>query len=305
MSSSNAGKKPVIGFVGLGKIGAPIAERLLAAGYDLAVFDVAPAAMRPFADRAQIAFTPADTADRADAIIACLQTADQYAEAVLGDTGIVHGRRARIYLHIGTTGRQCVQTISAALDRCGVATLDAPMSGGVAGAKAGTLVSMISGPRAAFDAMEPMVSSYARRIVYLGAQPGLAQAMKLVNNMLSAANLAAAAEVMVVGAKAGLPVDVMLDVLNHGTGQNSATLTKIPNNVVPRTFDCGASLDNIFKDLTAYAAEAQAAGIDSAIFPTVIRFFREAASQGSAGDDLSTVVRPLERAAGVELKRDR
>jgi 3-hydroxyisobutyrate dehydrogenase-like beta-hydroxyacid dehydrogenase len=110
---------------------------------------------------------------------------------------------------------------------------------------------------------------------------------------------------MVVGAKAGIPVDVMLDVLNHGTGQNSATLTKIPHNVVPRTFDCGASLHNVFKDLTAYAGEAQAAGIESAVCATVLRFFREAASQGSPDDDIATVVRPLERAAGVELKHDR
>jgi 3-hydroxyisobutyrate dehydrogenase-like beta-hydroxyacid dehydrogenase len=127
--------------------------------------------------------------------------------------------------------------------------------------------------------------------------------MKLINNMLSATNIVAACEVMVVGAKVGIPPEVILDVLNNGTGQNSATLTKIPNNILPRTFNTGSSLNNVFKDLDNYAKEAERAGIDSAIYKTVVACYRKAADQGTAEDDISTVVRPFEREAGVELKR--
>lgn len=294
---------PTIAFVGLGRIGRPMAERLLDAGFAPIMYDIERAALQHFAGRAHLASSPSDAADRADVVFACLQAVEQYAAAVTGKDGVIHGRRVKTYVHVGTTGRECVQTLASALGARGIVTLDAPMSGGVAGAVAGTLVSMVAGPRAAFEAVEPCLASYSRRIVHLGTEPGLAQTMKLVNNMLSAANLAAACEVMAVGAKAGLPVDVMLDVLNHGTGMNSATLTKIPNNVVPRTFDTGASLANVFKDLSAYAGEARRAGLRSTICETVLECFREAARQGTAQDDISTVVRPFERALGAELKR--
>src|SRR6185312_4590257 len=106
---------------------------------------------------------------------------------------------------------------------------DAPMTGGVPRARAGTLTVMASGSRAAFAVAEPFLKTYASTIVYLGARLGAAQVMKLINNMLSAANLAIASEAMVLGANAGLDPEQMIAVLNAGTGQNSATLTKIPD----------------------------------------------------------------------------
>jgi 3-hydroxyisobutyrate dehydrogenase-like beta-hydroxyacid dehydrogenase len=296
-------KQSELAFIGLGKIGQPMARRLIGAGYKLAVFDVNGDALRPFANDARVCSSAAETASQAEVVIACLQTVDQYINAILGPEGVIRGERVRTYVHVGTTGRECVRKLAGELLKRKIVTLDAPMSGGVAGAASGTLVSMVSGPRSTFDSVERYLSSYSRKIVYLGSEPGLAQAMKLVNNMLSAANLAAACEVMVVGAKAGIPVDIMLEVLNNGTGQNSATLTKIPNNIVPRTFNTGSSLNNVFKDLGAYAAEAATAGIDSTIYKTVVACYREAANQGTAEDDISTVVRPFERAAGVEVKR--
>lgn len=297
-------QRPVIGFIGLGKIGRPMAERLLDAGYTLVVFDVNADACRHFSTRADVATSAAHVADRADVVFGCLQTVDQYAAAILGADGMVHGNRARIYVHVGTTGRECVQQLARELGRNHVVAIDAPMSGGVAGAAAGTLVSMASGERDVFDFVEPCIAAYSRKTVYLGETPGLAQTMKLVNNMLSAANLAVATEVLVVGAKAGLSAAAMLDVINHGTGQNNATITKVPNNIMPRTFDCGASLANVVKDLSAYLDEAALAGIHESVGNTVLECFRRAAEQGTYADDISTVIRPYERAAAVELKRD-
>lgn len=294
--------KPVIGFIGLGRIGRPICRRLCDAGFRLVVFDIDPGATAALTDRATPGSSPLDVADRCDIVFACLQTVDQYRRAVTGSDGVVHASRAKIYVHLGTTGRESVTTIAGELAACGMETVDAPMSGGVSGAAAGTLVSMVSGPAAAVEAIGPCLAAYSRRVVHLGEAPGLAQTMKLVNNMLSAANLVIAADVMVVGAKAGLPVDVMLDVLNHGTGQNSATLTKIPNSIATRRFDVGSTLANGIKDLTAYRAEALAAGADTALCDAILGCFRTAAAQGSPDDDFGTVVAPLERMAGVELK---
>jgi 3-hydroxyisobutyrate dehydrogenase-like beta-hydroxyacid dehydrogenase len=294
----------IIGFVGLGRIGRPMAERLAAAGFDLVAYDIDRGAMQALGGRARLADSPADVADRCDIVIACLQTVAQYRAAVLGPRGIAEGRRAKTYLHVGTTGRECVREIARALAAKGIATLDAPMSGGVAGAREGRLVSMVAGPREVFDRAAACIASWSQRTVYLGSEPGIAQTMKLVNNMISAANLAVAAEAMVVGAKAGLPADVMLDVLNHGTGRNSATVTKVPNNILSRRFDCGSTLDNVRKDLTAYAEEARRAGLESAVCDAILRCFLEAGAQESMDIDMSKVVRPFERAAGVELRHD-
>ncbi|RYF36063.1 MAG: NAD(P)-dependent oxidoreductase, partial [Comamonadaceae bacterium] len=246
--------------------------------------------------------SPAELASSADIVIACLQTAVQYRTAVLGADGVVMGSRAKLYIHVGTTGRACVQELAAGLASSGIALLDAPVSGGVAGAARGELVTMAAGAMPAFEAARPCLDAWSRKVVYLGAEPGLAQTMKLVNNMLSATNLAVAAEVMVVGARAGIAADTMLEVINHGTGQNHATLTKIPDQVVPRHFDCGSTLHNVVKDLTAYAEEAAHAGIDSDVCRAILRAFTTAGEQSSLNDDLSTVVRPHERAAGVELR---
>lgn len=291
----------VIGFLGLGRIGAPLAQRLVDAGFPLVVYDIVGAAMQPFAQRAAFASSPADLASRCDLAIGCLQTLDQYRDAVLGATGLRTAGRMRGYLHVGTTGAGFVLELATALATRDVSTLDAPMSGGVAGARQGTLVTMAAGPRELFDRARPLLDAWSRRVVYLGGKPGLAQTMKLVNNMLSAANLAAAVEVMAVGARAGLPVDTMLDVLNHGTGQNSATLTKVPNNVATRRFDTGSTLANVEKDLAAYAEAAREAGIDSALCRAVLGAYLRAGEQGSMGDDISSVARPFERDAGIEL----
>jgi 3-hydroxyisobutyrate dehydrogenase-like beta-hydroxyacid dehydrogenase len=247
------------------------------------------------------ASSPADVGNRSDIVFGCLQTVDQYRAAILGPDGVHESRRAKIYVHVGTTGRQCVRDLQQALHSKSIVTIDAPMSGGVAGARAGTLVSMVAGPRAEFAAIEPCLLAYSRRVVFLGEEPGLAQVMKLVNNMLSATNLAAACEVMTVGARAGLPVDVMLDVMNSGTGQNSATLVKVPNNVATRAFNVGSTLHNAMKDLGAYLEEARAAGIDAALSRAVLDCYRRAGEQSSFDDDFATVARPFERAAGVQI----
>ena len=298
--------RPVVGFVGLGRIGLPMAGRAARAGFPLVGFDIAAAAnaaLLAAAPKALLGTSPADVADRSDIVVGCLQTVEQYRAAILGRDGIVRGDRAKLYVHVGTTGRALLLELAAELATRGIVVVDAPMSGGVAGARAGTLVSMTAGPADACAAIEPLLAAWSKRIVRLGAEPGLAQTMKLVNNMLSAANLAVACEVMAVGAKAGLPVETMLDVLNAGTGQNSATLTKIPNNVVTRRFDTGSTLANVEKDLSAYAAEAVAAGIDSALCRAILACYLEAGRQSSMGDDISSVARPFERATGAVLAR--
>ncbi len=289
----------VAGFLGLGAMGRPMAERMAAAGR-LQVFDRRAEACTGFAE---IAASAAELARGCDIVFGCLTDPGDYRAAVLGADGLIEGGRLRTYVHLGTSGGALVRELAAALARRGVDLLDAPITGGPPRARTGTLTAMASGSAAAFAAAEGLMRSYAADIVYLGIQPGAAQTMKLVNNAVSLTNLAIASEAMLVGARAGIPAEAMLQVLNSGSGQNSATLTKIPDHVLPRRFDYGGSLHVVSKDLQLFLDDAAQLGASAHLAAAALRAYREAAAQGSESDDVTTVIRPMERRrrAGVEL----
>jgi 3-hydroxyisobutyrate dehydrogenase-like beta-hydroxyacid dehydrogenase len=293
---------PAVGFLGLGAIGAPIAERLLRQRGRLTVFDIRAAASAPFAGKAEIARSPAEVADKSDIVFVCLTGADDYRQAVLGGDGLLHGSRARTYVHLGTSGARLVRTLAEELSARGIATLDAPITGGPPRARTGTLTSMAAGDRAVFDLAAPLIRAYASKTVYLGERLGAAQMMKLVNNAVSLANFAVAAEAMVVGAKAGIAPEAMLEVLNSGSGQNSATLIKIPDHVLPGSFDYGGSLRIVTKDLELFQAEATALGLTAHLSAEVLRLYQETKAAGADSDDMTTVIRPMEAAAGVQIR---
>jgi 2-hydroxy-3-oxopropionate reductase len=295
-----------IGFIGLGAMGLPMASRLLARNHEVTVLDIDPAATAPLAARgAVIGTSPADVADRAEIVFACLPSLASVRAVALGPDGIIRGKAVRIYVSLSTTGSPLAKEIAAALAARDIATLDAPITGGPPRARDGSLTVMVSGERAAYESVEPLLGAFAQHSIYLGATPGGAQTMKLINNIMSATNLAIAAEAMVMGAKAGLDPEQMLTVLNNGSGQNSATLTKIPNHVLNRNFDYGGALYIIQKDLDAWRQEAEALGVPSWIGSAVRQLYLHALAQGSPKDDMTTVVRLIEGWAGVELPKTR
>jgi 3-hydroxyisobutyrate dehydrogenase-like beta-hydroxyacid dehydrogenase len=213
----------------------------------------------------------------------------------------IFGGRAKIYLHIGTTGSDLAHELEAALATHGIVMVDAPITGGVPRAKEGTLTTMVSGPRAAADQVMPILRSYSSNVVNVGEKVGAAQTMKVINNMLSAANLAIAAEGLVMGVKAGLDPDTMLQVINEGTGQNSATLTKLPNNVLTGRFDYGGSMAITIKDLSAFMHDAQALSVETPLGAMVQRAY-QLADKHMPSQDMTEVVRPMEQRAGVEVR---
>jgi 3-hydroxyisobutyrate dehydrogenase-like beta-hydroxyacid dehydrogenase len=304
MITTGSEPRPVVGFLGLGSIGRPMAERIAANGYPLVVYDVRAEAMAPFRGTAELAASPADVADRAEIVLGCLASSSSFRLAVLDrNSGIIKGAKVQLYLHLGTNGATVVKELGDGLAARGVATLDVPMTGGAARARDGTLTAMAAGPRAAFDRAEPIVRSYASKLVYLGEQPGRGQVMKVVNNMMSLANLAVACEALVVGTKAGIDLETMLDVVNNGSGQNSASLVKIPRHVLHRTFDFGGALNVVIKDLHAFLDQAGSTGIATPLATAVLQTYLDALAAGSEADDLTKVIIPMERAAGVQVGR--
>ena len=160
-----------------------------------------------------------------------------------------------------------------------------------------------SGDLALYRECEAAIRSFASNVVYMGDRPGSAQTMKLINNLLSATNLAIACEALVLGAKAGLDPRKMIEVLNTGTGQNSATSSKIPNHILPRSFDYGGRMELVCKDLKALVEEACELGVPVPFATFVEKVYRNAAEAGWEREDMTTIIQPMEKAAGTEVTK--
>lgn len=288
-----------VGFVGLGNMGFPVAERLLAAGYPVLAFDVRADAVEALvALGADAAPSATAVADAAETVLASLPTPPA-ARAVATD--IAAGARVRRLVDLSTIGTTTAQAIHAQLASRGIGYVDSPVSGGAAGARAGTLAVMISGADDDVDAVLPFLESFGRPI-RLGAQPGAAQTMKLLNNLLAGSALAVTAEAMVMGVRAGLDAATMIDVFNAGSGANTATRDKFPRAVLPRTFDYGFAAALMAKDLRLCMAEADELGLALPLGAAVAQLWDDTATTLGPDADFTAIIQPIERAAGVTVE---
>ncbi|MGA7485539.1 MAG: NAD(P)-dependent oxidoreductase [Xanthobacteraceae bacterium] len=294
-----------IGFIGVGQMGFHMARRLVEAGHSLIVFDVRREAIdRLTALGAQAAASPRAVADAAETVMASLPTPDIVLAVATGPDGVIEGRRVRRFVDLSTTGAVMAKRIFAALAARDLVQIDCPVSGGVTGAAKGTLALMVSGPRAQVSAIEPALPAIGRTF-FISERPGAGQTMKLCNNFLSAAAMTATSEAMVMGVKAGLDPRIMLDVINAGTGRNTATEDKFGRVVLPRAFNLGFTVGLMTKDLKLCLAEGEALGVPMAVAETVTRMLQIACDENGPEKDLTTVVQPVERRAGVEVRPPR
>ena len=292
----------VIGFVGLGAMGAPMVERLIAAGHRLVVHDVNASAVAQAVTLGAVAMpSPAAVADAAPVVFVSLPTPDVVRQVALGAGGLAEGGAMKIYADLSTTGAQVAQEVAAGLAARNVAVLDAPVSGGVAGAKAGTLSVMASGDPAAFAAVRPLLETIGRNTIHVGDGVGQGQTLKLVNNLIAATVWAATAEAMVMGAKAGLDPAVMLSVVGKSSGRSFSTEVFMPKAVLERSFDFGFRLELMRKDVRLALAEAEALGTTMLTCTTAKQLYDHALAHGGAGQDVTALIRVLEDWGGAEV----
>jgi 3-hydroxyisobutyrate dehydrogenase-like beta-hydroxyacid dehydrogenase len=291
-----------VGFIGLGNMGRPMASRLIDAGYRLTVFDVRREAVEALrAKGAQPAASPAEVASAADTVLLSLPTPPIVREVALGANGIVQATTVKTMVDLSTTGARVAQEIAAALAARGITAVDAPVSGGVSGAIKGTLAVMVACARARFADLEAMLK-HIGKVFFIGERPGMGQTMKLVNNLLSATALAATSEALVFGVKSGLDAQTMVEVINAGSGRNSATQDKFPRAILPRTFDFGFTAGLMYKDLKLCLEEAEAAGVPMWVANAVRHIWFQACNELGAQQDMTEIVRMIEGWAGVEVK---
>jgi 3-hydroxyisobutyrate dehydrogenase-like beta-hydroxyacid dehydrogenase len=291
------------GFIGVGRMGAPMAGRLLDAGFKLVIYDTSESAMAPLlAHGAQRASSPSAVASIAETVLVSLPTPWIVRAVALGKDGVVEGSRVKTFVDLSTTGPRVAIEVAQALSAKGIVSIDAPVSGGVTGAEKGTLAIMVSGPAELFANLEPMLRMMGK-VFLVGDRPGMGQTMKLANNLMSATALAITSEAMVMGVKAGLDPQVMLDVINAGSGRNSASQDKFPRSVLPRTFDFGFTNELLYKDVKLCLDEGEALGVPMVVGNAVGQLLGVAKARQGPGADITTIVRCVEEWAGVEVKK--
>lgn len=303
-SSITPGANPgePIGFVGLGNMGAPMASRLLGAGHTLIVYDVSASARDALIERgAQPAGSVQELASRVSIVFLSLPTPDVVQSVVLGAAGIVHGTRLTHVVDLSTTGPRVVASVAQQLASRAIAFIDSPVSGGVAGARAGTLAVMAACGTQDFDRLRPLLACLGKPF-HVGNQPGLGQMMKLVNNLLSGAALAITSEAMLLGAKAGLDPDVMIEVINSSTGRNSASQDKFPKSILPRRFDAGFATRLMYKDLKLCLEEAEALGLSLSVASAVRQLWLQTYNEIGPDRDFTTIMQCVERGTDFEVR---
>jgi 3-hydroxyisobutyrate dehydrogenase-like beta-hydroxyacid dehydrogenase len=290
-----------IGFIGLGNMGAPMARRLIEGGHRLVVYDTRNDAVAPLvALGAEVASSPADVADRVETVMASLPTPAIVTKVATGEGGVIHGKRVRRFVDLSTTGSRVAIENAAALATKNIVQLDSPVSGGVAGAVKGTLAVMVSGQAADIDIVKDALAVFGKVFV-IGNKAGMAQTMKLANNFLSAAALAATSEAVVMGVKAGLDPAVMVDVINAGSGRNTASTDKFPKSILPRSFDAGFATALMLKDVRLALEESKALGVPNDVMSAVAQLWETANSEIGGDKDFTTIIQPVERRAGVTV----
>jgi 3-hydroxyisobutyrate dehydrogenase-like beta-hydroxyacid dehydrogenase len=290
------------GFVGVGRMGGLMAGRLLDAGHTLSVFDTSEAALAPLLARGcRRADSPAAVASEAEVVFASLPTPAIVEKAALGETGAIKGSKIKTFIDMSTSGPRAAQRVAQGLAEKKIVAVDAPVSGGLKGAREGTLAVMVSCPKPTYDALEPTLKNFGK-LFFVGERPGAAQTMKLANNLLAACALAISSEAMVMGAKAGLDAQTMLDVINVSSGRNSATQDKFPKSILPRTFDFGFATGLSYKDVCLCLDEAESLGVPMIVGSAVRQLLAVTNALYGPESDFTSICRSVEQWAKVEVR---
>ncbi len=273
-----------IGWIGVGSMGHRMSRHLGNAGYPLLVADAASTERAPRG--ASIAQTNAEVAARAATIFLSLPDG-VVSQAVARELAAAPDRKAKTVIDTSTIGIEAAQACAALLAASGIEYIDAPVSGGTSGADKATIAIMLACARSSFERVEPLLRLMGKPF-YVGPKPGQAQAVKVLNNFLSATALAATSEAIAFGTQQGIDMKTILDIVNASSGRNSATEDKFLNRILYGRYDAGFTAKLQLKDIRLYLEAARAAGIADAIASAVVDLWQrmDAAMPGADITDM-------------------
>ena len=292
-----------IGFIGLGAMGRPMAKNVRKAGFDLAVCDVNQEAVSEMTALGATAKpTAAEVAAESDIICTSLPNSSILKNVVLGPDGIINGIKAgALVVDLSSVEPAVARDLAQALAAKGASLIDAPVSGGVSGAAAGTLTIMVGASDQELAQATPVLKAIGKTISHVG-QVGSGQAMKLVNNLLLGANMAAVAEALTLGAKLGLAPGTMIDIISQSSGRSYALEAKAPNFILKGNFAPGFAVDLQYKDLELAVSTAKSLAQPLPMANAAQQIFEIALAKGWGREDISAIIKFFEEMAGVEVR---
>jgi 3-hydroxyisobutyrate dehydrogenase-like beta-hydroxyacid dehydrogenase len=262
-----SGSGPTVGIVGLGAMGAPMAANLVAAGLEVVAFDL----VAPAPEGAALAASVADLATLAEVVVLSLPDGVASA-AVLTELLAAEGRTVTTIVDTSTIGPEVARANAERAAAAGVGYVDAPVSGGVAGATARTITVMAAGSDTDVTAARRALDAISTNVIRVGVTPGAGQAVKLANTFLSASALAATSEALVFLIAAGVDPGIGLEVINASSGRSAASADKFPRHVLTGTFDSGFRSSQMAKDLGLYAGAAGGGAVAEVVLEIWRRF---------------------------------
>jgi 3-hydroxyisobutyrate dehydrogenase len=297
---TSSAKPECVLFIGVGNMGWPMAARLHAGGFRIFVNDATEARARAFADQVggRVVLTPADEVEEADVIVTMLPTSRHVATVVEGFRPRL--RAGQIVIDMTSGVPSTTQGIAASLSQLGVAMVDAPVSGGVSRAVSGDLTIMAGGDGSVLDQVDAILRAMGSTIHRIGPI-GSGQAMKALNNLVSAGGFLIGIEALIIGQKFGIDASLMTDVLNASTGVNNSTQKKFRQFVLSRKFDSGFGLDLMVKDLSIALGIARDVDAPSPFASLCRELSAAAATLLGPGQDHTALAKLSEKLSCVEL----
>ena len=283
-----------VGFVGLGNMCMPMARRLPAAGYRVRGFDASPEVMRAIAGLDGFTPAPGLTGIGTDVVILCLPDSDVVEHVLLAQGLLDSVPEGGMVIDMSSSDPARTRDLAARAAESRVALIDAPVSGGVAGARAGTLTIMVGGSAEAFELARPMLAAIGKRVVHAG-EVGAGHAVKALNNLMSAAHLAVSSEALIAGRRFGLDPAVMLEIINGSSGRSGSTENKWPNYVLTEKFDAGFSIRLMVKDMRLALGIERATGTPSAVSEATLAAWEAALGDLPPDADHTEIARWLDR----------
>jgi 3-hydroxyisobutyrate dehydrogenase len=290
--TSDDGARQPVGFVGLGRMGAAMCERLARAGYPLRVYDIDAHAADGLTECGDVVAMPSApaVAAAADIVILMLPSSDDVEQVLVRDGMLAAASPGSVVVDMGSS--EPMRTRALATEAAGrdVVLVDAPVSGGVVGAVAGTLTIMVGGPAETLERVRPVLSVLGSRIVPVGPT-GAGHAVKALNNLMSATHLLASSEALRAAEAFGLDVDIVLDAVNTSSGRSGSTENKWPNFIVPERYDSGFAIALMVKDMEIGVGLAEACGVDAALSRRALERWRAAAAALASDADHTEIAK--------------
>lgn len=291
-----------IGFIGVGAMGQPMALNLIAAGYDVSVFDTSPSQAQKLGEKgAAVCTTCGELAAASDVIVSSLPNAAIVESVYAGVGGVFEScRPGTVVVDMSSVAPSTTKKMEKLAKERGLEYVDAPVSGGVAGAQAGTLTIMVGADEAVFKKISPVLEVLGKNIYHVG-EPGSGDAIKLVNNLLLGCNMAALAEALVLGVKCGLSPKTMYEIIKNSSGRSYALEAKMEKFIMADAFDTGFAVDLQYKDLGLALEAARENSVPLPVTASAMQVFEFARAKGLNRKDMSSVVKVWEDLTGVKV----